>query len=170
MKTAFLMPVLFLAAAAALQAGFKDSLAMGNMAYRNNDLKEALKYYSAAYAEKPYPQLLERINYIKQQVGEIEANLGPVPDSPWKWVLIGSDIVFAGGSVFFMIWNMNSESLAGQAETFIRFGAGAAVYSITGLLILYTLIDLTSLHWVFPRQTALIPVNNGLMLSYSSPF
>jgi tetratricopeptide (TPR) repeat protein len=176
-------------AASCLFADYANSVALGDMAYENWDLKEALRYYQAAFIENPNAALEVKINDVKAKLGRISSDAKyyeqKKSDNPWKWVLLGTDALGVAGSVYTImdynkalkIWHDSFND-----DPFYSFGAytnmwlkGIYMYvtvSVAGGLILYTLADVFWLHIAFPAnvETTYIPGKNELKLTYNFAF
>jgi len=174
-----------LLAASCLFADYANSVALGDMAYDNWDLKEALRYYQAAFIENPNAALEVKINDVKAKLGRISDNAKDFAqktgDNPWKWVLIGADVLGAAGGVYTII-DYNKALNIWHDDPFGSYVAytnmwlkGIYMYvtvSVAGGLILYTLADVFWLHIAFPvnMETTYIPGKNELKLTYNFAF
>jgi hypothetical protein len=183
-------------AASCIFADYGASINLGNMAYANWDLKEALRYYQAAYTEKPSAALEARINDIKAKLGRISDNAKDFEQrkggNPWKWVLIGADVLGAAGSVYAYIdYDTASkkyrdlrdlvssghdtyydEMISSEISLVGKTALTITVITVTGALILYTIADAVFLHMLLPENvdTTYIPGKNELKLTYNFTF
>lgn len=167
---------------------------LGNMAYENWDLQDALRYYQTAYEENPNAALQSKINGIKAELAQmsISAKERQKPgDNPWKWALLAADAVGVAGSVYTYIdynaaWKKYNElhdlwwNSDGSYDDMVRAEGNAMVksmfafgtISVAGGLILYTIVDVIWLHFVFTEnvETTYIPGKNELKLTYNFAF
>jgi hypothetical protein len=195
-KKTILAIILMFGAASCIFADYGTSINLGNMAYDNWDLKEALRYYQAAFAEKPNAILEARINDVKAKLGRISANAKDFEqrkgENPWKWVLISADVLGAAGGVYTYIDYNNAskkyrdlrdlvssghdtyydEMISSEISLVGKTALTITVITVTGALVLYTFADVFFLHMLFPENvdTTYIPGKNELKLTYNFAF
>jgi hypothetical protein len=189
MKRIFLVFLFALTAAACAYADYGNNISLGQMAYENGDLSAALKYYQAAYAEKPGAKLGATIDGLKKEIGQMpvteisQSDAKAGGDNPWKWVLVGADIVSTGVAVYTCIdYNNSLQKMHGSIYDDSWFGNYTDMYlksmymyiavPVASAFLIYTFADAFWLHYLFKNnvETTFVPGRNELKLTYNYKF
>lgn len=161
------------------QNAYKEAIAKGNVAYKAGNMEEALQWYGQAQIVLPNKKLESFINKIKLQSGPDIIMGGSVvkkdENTPWKWVLIGSDVVLSGLTVaLIMDYNKAADSYNGlhdkydnttdanyemlvieKKKTEDKQAAVAIAGAAAGIIIAYTIVDAFVLHTIFPKDVSI---------------
>jgi hypothetical protein len=175
------------------QANIDNALA----AYKQNDLMLAYKYYFLAYKETPSVKLANVLKFLKTKILAAK-NAGAVQVKakdagfPWKWVLIGGDIVFLGATIAtgmdynkeadkydVLYGSLNNTTMdnyaALQKEDAVfksKQGVFVAFAVLTVLAVGYTAADLFFVHAAFPAEPAVSynPANSEIKMAVNYRF
>lgn len=177
MKKKICIFLIFAAVPVMLLAGYDENMAAGLAAYKQDKLVDAYKYFYAAYKEKPSQRIQNVLAFIKKKYFVEQKAAKPVPalESPWKWVLVGTDVAAMGFTVYagmdyykqadkydtlYAEKNNttmdNYNMLTAESKTFHdKEGVYTAGVIISSLAISYTLADLFFIHAAFPVKAAM---------------
>ncbi len=177
-----------------------DALTYGGYTYMSlNNPAKALQYLNKAYKLTGDDSLKSQIDNIKATSGAqaetqeitmppaaMSTAAGKPNDSPFKWVVLGADVVLAGFSISnYMNYNNavnsynntyaqidnttmdNYNSLMSiKTSTENKFTTYEIFGAITGVAVVYTLADMLFIHAAFPVTAGIDPQNRQVVVTY----